>query len=124
MGRPAHCHFRQQSTRGSGIGAIESMVNRGPFAVSGSTGTLNNTYWIMPAGFAVDTLPSMRMIVDLGDLARSISMHTTGESGHPYSHHYDDMIDHWRNIEYHPMLWTREQVETATVNRLILHPSK
>jgi len=107
----------------SGIGPIESMVNRGPFAVSGSTGTLNNTYWIVPAGFAVDTLPSMRMIVDLGDLARSISMHTTGESGHPYSHHYDDMIDHWRNIEYHPMLWTPEQVEAAAVDRLTLRPS-
>ena len=50
-------------------------------------------------------------------------MHTTGQSGHPYSGHYDDMIDRWRNVEYHPMLWTQDQVEAAAVNRLTLHPS-
>jgi len=109
----------------SGIGPIENMVNRGPFATGGSTDTVNSTLWDASSGsFALTWLPSMRMIVDLGDLTRSITVHTTGQSGHPYSEHYDDMIDHWRNIEYHPMLWTREQVETATVNRLILHPSK
>jgi penicillin amidase len=62
------------------------------------------------------------MIVDLGDLTQSIAIDTTGQSGHPYSQHYDDMIDLWRNMEYHPMLWTREQVESATINRLILNP--
>ena len=77
----------------------------------------------MPGGFAVEVLPSMRMIVDLGDFTSSISMHTTGQSGHPYSEHYDDMIDRWRNIEYHPMLWTRDQVESGAVNRLVLHPN-
>ena len=107
----------------SGIGLIEGIVNRGPFAVSGSVGTVNNTWWTVPGGFAVEVLPSMRMIVDLGDLTRSVTMHTTGQSGHPYGQHYDDMIDHWRNIEYHPMLWTQEQVEAAAVNKLILHPS-
>jgi len=49
-------------------------------------------------------------------------MHTTGQSGHPFHRHYDDMIDPWRNIEYHPMLWTRGQVEAAVVDYLILTP--
>jgi penicillin amidase len=69
-------------------------------------------------------LPSMRMIVDLADLTRSVTVHTTGQSGHPYSPHYADMIDLWRNIEYYPMLWTWEQVEPAAVNRLILQPGE
>jgi len=108
----------------SGIGLIENIVNRGPVAVSGSTHTINNTVWVVPTGsFAVTWLTSMRMIVDLGDFTQSITIHTTGQSGHPYSEHYDDMIDLWRKVEYHPMLWTREQVEAAAINRLTLMPS-
>jgi penicillin amidase len=108
----------------SGIGPIENMVNRGPFATGGSTDTVNSTSWDASSGsFALTWLPSMRMIVDLGDLTRSITVHTTGQSVHPYSEHYDDMIDPWRNIEYYPMLWTQEQVEAAAVSRLILQPS-
>jgi len=107
----------------SGIGLIENIVNRGPFATGGSTETVNANRWTVSSGdFTVSTLPSMRMIVDLGDFTQSVTVHTTGESGHPYSQHYDDMIDLWCNVEYYPMLWTRDQVESATVNRLILNP--
>ena len=111
----------------SGTGIIEGMVNRGPYAVGGSTATVNNTVWVVAPeeeeeDFTVTALPSMRMIVDLGDLTRSVTMHTTGQSGHPASPHYEDMVDSWRTIEYHPMLWTREQVEAAAVDRLVLSP--
>lgn len=109
----------------SGVGLIEKMVNRGPYPTNGCTGAVNNTRWTVHSGsFAVDHLPSMRMIVDLGDLTGSVTIHTTGQSGHPYSKHYDDMIDLWRTIKYHPMLWTREQVEAAAVNKLALKPAK
>ena len=110
----------------SGIGPIESMVNRGPFAVGGSQATVRAAAWTAASGsFAVSSwTSSMRMIVDLGDLTRSVTIHTTGQSGHPYSRHYDDMIDLWRNMEYYPMLWTPEQVEAAAVSRLILQPSE
>ncbi|MEE8372871.1 MAG: penicillin acylase family protein, partial [Dehalococcoidia bacterium] len=113
----------------SGTGFIERRVNRGPFAVSGTTATVNNTFWGVShdeedEAFEVRALPSMRMIVDLGDLPQSVTMHTTGQSGHPYSSHYADMIDPWRNIEYHPMLWTRQQVDEAAVARLVLNPGE
>ena len=108
----------------SGIRLIEGMVNRGPFSTGGSTETLNATRWAARSGnFEVDSLPSMRMIIDLGNLGQSLTVHTTGQSGHPYSKHYDDMIELWRNIEYYSMLWTREQIETAAVNRLVLNPA-
>jgi penicillin amidase len=109
----------------SGIGLIENMVNRGPFATSGSTDTVNNTVWYAYSeSFTVKWVPSMRMIVDLGDFTKSVTVHTTGQSGHPYSKHYDDMVELWRNIEYYPMLWTREQVEASAMNKLILKPSE
>jgi penicillin amidase len=109
----------------SGIRLIENLVNRGPFATSGSTGAVNNTVWYTNSGdFSVKWVPSMRMIVDLGDFTNSVAIHTTGQSGHPYSEYYADMIELWRNIKYYPMLWTREQVEAAAVDKLILEPRK
>lgn len=105
----------------SGISIIENIVNRGPVTTSGGT-AVNATGWQVSAGYEVTSLPSMRMIIDLEDFSKSVSIHTTGQSGHPFSPHYDNMIDTWRNIEYHPMLWTREQVDSAMLNKLILKP--
>jgi penicillin amidase len=64
------------------------------------------------------------MIVDLSDLTQSVSINTTGQSGHPFSANYANMIDLWRNIEYHSMMWSRGQVKAATVAKLTLKPGE
>jgi penicillin amidase len=121
--------FRNQSLGSSGIGIIEAIFNRGPVAVDGTGGAVNATSYQGVKGaisttesYTVAALPSMRQIVDLEYFERSLMMHTTGQSGHPFHRHYDDMIDPWRNIQYHPMLWTRGQVEAAAETRLTLTP--
>ena len=108
----------------SGIDLIEQLVNRGPVAVSGGSDSVNATGWSPASGkFTVGSLPSMRMIVDVADFDNSLTVHTTGQSGHPASPHYDDMIDPWRLFRYHPMLWSRASVEAAAADRLILNPA-
>ncbi|MBN8636851.1 MAG: penicillin acylase family protein [Anaerolineae bacterium] len=114
----------------SGISLIEDMVNRGPYPVDGGGEIVNATGWgidygtdAVDATYTVRALPSMRMIVDVANWENSQSMHTTGQSGHPYSPHYNDMISPWTEIRYHPMLWSRTQVERATADRLILSPA-
>jgi penicillin amidase len=90
----------------------------------GTSDSVNATGWSPASGhFEVNWLPSMRMIVDVGDFDNSLSMHTTGQSGHPVSAHYGDMIDSWRTIQYHAMLFSRDRVEAAAVDRLILSPA-
>ncbi|MBI5670395.1 MAG: penicillin acylase family protein [Chloroflexi bacterium] len=107
----------------SGIEVIEDIVNRGPVETGGGSSIVNATGWNAASGdFTVRSLPSMRMIVDLGNLGASQTIHTTGQSGHPYSGHYGDMIDDWRSIRYHPMLFTREQVEANAASHLTLKP--
>ena len=64
----------------------------------------------------------MRMIVDLNDLTNSLTIHTTGQSGHTYHEHYVDMTDAWRTIQYHPMLWEQEQVESSAEGNLQITP--
>ena len=114
--------FRNQSLGSSGIGIIESIFNRGPVAVDGSAAVVNATSYSMSDPYTVVAVPSQRQIVDLEYFERSLTMHTTGQSGHAFHPHYDDMIDPWRNIEYHSMLWTRGQVEAAADALLTLTP--
>jgi penicillin amidase len=114
--------FRNQSLGKSGIGIIEAIFNRGPVAVDGTGGAVNATSFGMSNPYTVVAVPSQRQIVDLEYFERSLTMHTTGQSGHPFHRHYDDMIDPWRNIQYHPMLWTRGQVEGDAEAQLTLTP--
>ncbi len=114
--------FQNQTLGRSGIGMIEKLFNRGPFRTSGGAAIVNATGWSLTQPYQVTWLPSMRMIVDLSDLSRSLTIHTTGQSGHAYHPHYVDMADRWRTIQYHPMRWTRDQVEADTESTLILKP--
>ncbi len=104
----------------SGIGIIEGIFNRGPVEVGGSSSAVNAAGWDAGDPFGVTSLPAMRMIVDLSGFANSRSMHTTGQSGHPSSAHYADMIDSWRNVQYHPMHFDDEAVRAAAEAHLTL----
>jgi penicillin amidase len=102
---------------------INNLFNRGPFPTSGGSGIVNATGWSTAAdNFSVGSLPSMRMIVDLQNLQKSLTMHTTGQSGHAYHPHYIDMADNWRKIEYSTMHWDRLNIENSAVSHLQLVP--
>jgi penicillin G amidase len=107
----------------SGIGPIESLVNRGPVETGGSTECVNNNMWYAGSGnFSIRLIPSMRMIVDLADFDRSVAVNSTGNSGHPASIGYGDQILPWAKVKYHPMLWSRKQVDADAKHRLFLTP--
>jgi penicillin G amidase len=109
----------------SGLGFLERQVNRGPVPAAGGSATVNASFWdAANENFEVLGIPVMRMVVDLGDLTRSVVVNSTGQSGHPRSAHYDDQIVPWQETEGHPMLWTREQVDAATESVLILRPAE
>jgi penicillin amidase len=107
----------------SGIKPIESLVNRGPVPVGGSTECVNNNMWYAGNGnFSVRLIPSMRMIVDLADFDKSVAVNSTGNSGHPGSPGYDSQILPWARVQYRPMLWSKKQVEADAKHRLFLNP--
>jgi penicillin amidase len=114
--------FRNASLGESGIAPIEALFNRGPFASSGGSSIVNATGWDANEDYTVVSLPSMRMIVDLDSLDNSLTVHTTGQSGHAYHPNYIDMADAWRLIQYYPMAWSRPQVEAAAKMILRLEP--
>jgi penicillin G amidase len=107
----------------SGIKLLENIVNRGPFAVDGSNSTVNDTGWNWRnRAAAVSNHASMRMIIDMHDFDASLSIHATGQSGHPFHHHYDDFIDLWRNGKYHPMLFGQASTQLASRDHLVFRP--
>jgi penicillin amidase len=114
--------LENQTLGQSGIAPVEALFNRGPYRTSGGADMVNATGWDAAESYAVESLPSMRMIVDLSDLTNSFNMHTTGQSGHAYHPHYVDMADLWRLIKYHPMLWDRAQIEAGADGHLKLLP--
>ncbi len=122
-GRMHTATFQNQTLGQTGIGLIDSLFNRGPYQTSGGSNIVNATAWgDLVNGYQVTDLPSMRMIVDLGDLNNSLSVHTTGESGHAYNPHYDDMIPMWANIQYYPMLWDPSAISAQARDHLQLLP--
>jgi penicillin amidase len=114
--------FRNQTFGTSGIGPIEKIFNRGPVAVRGGNIHVSLAMWRLDKPFEIYHISSQRAIYDMGDLASSVLIHPTGQSGHPTHRHYDDYIEPWRKIEYHPSLWERGAVEKASGRPLVLKP--
>lgn len=114
--------FRNGTLGNSGIGLIEDLFNRGPFITGGGESLVNATSWAVGLSFEVIWLPSEREIVDLGDLDNSIATHTTGQSGHAYHPHYDDMAPLWAEVSYAPMWWDMESVINDSEGHLVLMP--
>ena len=102
---------------------LDRVFDRGPFPVGGDADTLCQFAFSPGDPYGANSnAPSYRQIIDLGDLSRSVAVLAPGQSGQIGSRHYDDMIAPWLAGEYHPMLWTREQVERAAEAKLTLTP--
>ena len=106
----------------SGIPPLSAIFNsatipaRGDnFSVDGASFRYNNPF-VMVHG------ASQRQVVDLGNLANSFAIQTTGQSGQIFHPHRSDFISMWQNVEYHPMLFDKDQVEAAAEGVLTLTP--
>jgi penicillin G amidase len=62
---------------------------------------------------------SLRALYDLGDPAQSRVMHSSGQSGLPFSPHYRSFVEPWRAVQYVP-LWSHSG---AVPEVLVLQPA-
>ena len=132
--------FREQTLGSSGIGPLEWYFGKGPYAVPGAAGAVNNTYYRpsraypdpdepgAPAAglktiFEVTNLPSYRLRIDLGALDDARIVHTTGQSGNPFDDHYGDLIDEWIAGDGLPLPFSPAAIDDAAVERLRLLPA-
>ncbi|QCB94473.1 penicillin acylase family protein [Cellulomonas shaoxiangyii] len=111
---------------GEGIpGVVRSFVNPPAQRVGGGSSVVDATGWDAASGsFAVTSAPSMRMVVDLGDLDSSTWVNLTGTSGHPASPHYDDQLPAWARGEQFAWPFSDAAVEADAVDRQTLVPGQ
>lgn len=106
----------------SGITPVEALFNRGPYETGGGSGVVNATGWDLDAGYATTTVPSLRMVVDVGDWDASTWQNLTGQSGHAFHEHYTDQADGWARGEQYPWAYSAEAVNSAAEETLTLTP--
>ncbi len=102
---------------------MRDFVNPAPVGMPGGSSIVNATAWDAASGsFDVTAGPSMRMVVDLGDLDRSTWVTVTGTSGHPASKHYADQLSTWARGETYTWPFSTEAVAEASKDELTLVP--
>ena len=93
------------------IGGYFHIGNIGPVPMSGSPSSIKQTTQHLG--------PSMRMVVDLGNLDQSLANIVTGESGHVMSRHYKDQWGAYYGGTSFPMQFDKiEAKDTLVVNPL------
>jgi penicillin amidase len=103
-------------------GPVRAIFNRGPWQMPGGSSIVNANGWDASKGYEVDWAPSMRMVVNLGDLDASRWVNQTGSSGHPYDAHYVDQADAWVRNDTFPWPFSEKAVRAGGFDELNLIP--
>jgi penicillin amidase len=108
------------------IPVISKLFNYGPIAAPGCDRfTVNATWftWDDPERpYAADAGTTQRIIMDVSDWDRSIAVNSTGQSESLFHTHREDLIPMWRDLKYHPLLFTRKAIEAEAAGVLKLVP--
>jgi penicillin amidase len=119
-------------------GAVHRVVFAGPLALIPDLAELftggvveagGDEQTICQGGFEPDhsydvaVLSSWRQILDLSDADSAVGIHSTGQSGHPGSKHWNDLLPLWAKGENHPLAFTRQAVEAHAEAAMTLMPA-
>ncbi|MGI5482296.1 penicillin acylase family protein [Streptomyces lavendofoliae] len=121
-GRLHQLTLKNQTLGTEGPGFIQFLLNRGPWNLSGGEAAVNATGWNAAGGYGVVWVPSMRMVVNVGDWDKSRWINLTGASGHAYNAHYTDQTDKWAKGELIDWAYREQAVDARTVDTLVLTP--
>jgi len=116
----AHGEHRPLGLAGGPIGAFFNVEVPSP----GGNYTLNRGKMDFPdePPFANRHASSFRGIYDFADLERSLYIHTTGQSGNPFSPHYRAFAERWAKGEYIEIATKRAAIDRAAVGTWRLTP--
>ena len=100
---------------------LDRIFDIGPFPIGGDGDTVCQTAYLPDDPYYNNAWsPSHRQIFDMGDLPGGLASVPPGQSGQVGSPHYDDLVRPWLEGSYFPVLWTREAVEAACGDKMIL----
>ncbi|MBU2062445.1 MAG: penicillin acylase family protein [Bacteroidetes bacterium] len=102
---------------------LSKLFNVGPIAVAGSNEVINNQmfHYSDQQMYTVTAGPSTRRIVDFADIENSWSILPTGQSGNPFSKHYDDQMEMYNKGEFRKMKMNKKEI-IASSSKLTFMP--
>ncbi|MFF3323156.1 penicillin acylase family protein [Streptomyces sp. NPDC002889] len=121
-GRLHQLTLKNQTLGTEGPGFLQFVLNRGPWNLGGGEAAVNATGWNAASGYGVVWVPSMRMVLNVGDWDKSRWINLTGASGHAYNAHYTDQTDKWANGDLLDWAYGEQAVSAKTVDTLTLTP--
>jgi penicillin amidase len=65
---------------------------------------------------------SFRLIVDTGDWDKAVMINTPGQSGDVNSPYYKNLFNLWATDQYFPAYYSKEKIEKATAERMVMLP--
>ncbi|TVZ09833.1 penicillin amidase [Cellulophaga sp. RHA_52] len=109
------------------IGKVKTLrkyFNVGPFPVNGTKEVINNMGFTYSEDsiYKVTSGPSTRRVIDFSDIENSISILPTGQSGSPFSSHYNDQAQMYLNGEFRKMMMNKEEIIATKKSLLVFKP--
>jgi penicillin amidase len=105
------------------VEALRTFFNVGPFPVYGAREVINNlSFAYTEDGFyKVSSGPSTRRVIDFSDVENSMSIIPTGQSGNPFSKHYEDQAEMYTHGKFRKMLLNKSEIINTKESLLILN---
>ena len=94
------------------VDLLKSFFNVGPFSINGASEVINNLAYKRDSTgiYQVTNGPSTRRIIDFNDLENSWSILPTGQSGNPFSEHYQDQANMYNKGTFRKMKMNQEEI--------------
>ncbi len=108
------------------VEALRSFFNVGPFPVEGTREVINNMAFNYDGDgmHHVTAGPSTRRVIDFSDIDNSMSILPTGQSGNPFSEHYDDQAEMYVKGEFRKMLMNEKEIKETSKSLLTFKPTE
>lgn len=103
------------------VASLRKYFNVGPFPVTGTREVINNLSFPYDSTglYKVSSGPSTRRVIDFSDVENSISILPTGQSGNPFSKHYDDQAEMYVNGKFRKMMMNKQEIQETAASILI-----
>ncbi len=102
---------------------LGKVFNLGPYPIGGDTDTPCQMCATTPGEFGGDiAAASYRQIIDFSNFDSSLSVLPSGQSGNLMSPYYKNQVNDWLEGKFHPMCWSKAQVDKYKKHTLVLKP--
>ncbi len=105
------------------VAVLRGVFNVGSFEVPGSAEVINNLFFNFTntGEYQVKGGPSTRRVIDFSDIENSMSILPTGQSGNPFSKHYNDQSEMYATGKFRKMKMNKEEI-IKTSTKLVFLP--